>query len=206
MNINAYVCVMLSLLLISCGKTHLRPDELRSYINDESNGLMKIAKVENVSAQVSYHPTDLIVFQQIPTNTHLSQHDVEKSRAQYIPYLYFVLSLSNDGNEAIHALNSEAYGDVLQTLSFSMSQYVSLTTASMDTIPVRDFMLNRTFGMSSSTDLLFAFSREKVINQEWIQFNLNEFGLGIGNQRFRFNMKDIEAIPTIEFPAVAATY
>jgi len=206
MNTNTYMCVMLSLLLISCGKTYLRPDELQSYINDESNGLMKIAKAENVSAQVSYRPTDLIIFQEIHTNAHASQHDVEKSRAQYTPYLYFVLSLSSDGNEAIHVLNSETYGDVLQTLSFGMSQYVSLTTASMDTIPVRDFMLNRTFGMSSSTDLLFAFSREKAFNQEWIQFNLNEFGLGIGNQRFRFNMKDINAIPMIEFPAVAATY
>ncbi len=92
-----------------------------------------------------------------------------------------------------------AYSDLVQTLSFRMSHYVTLTTAPADTIPVGDFMLNRTYGLSQSTDLLFVFNNEKVRGKEWIQFNLNEFGLGTGNQRFRFRTKDIETLPGIDF-------
>ncbi|HEY9006529.1 MAG TPA: hypothetical protein VIM75_10355, partial [Ohtaekwangia sp.] len=62
-----------------------------------------------------------------------------------------------------------------------------------------DFMLNRTYGMSNSTDLLFVFSKEKAKGKDWIQFNLNELGLGIGNQRFRFEMRDLENVPEVTF-------
>ena len=37
--------------------------------------------------------------------------------------------------------------------------------------------------------------KEKAKNQDWIQFNVNEFGLDVGNQRFRFDTKDIEHCP-----------
>lgn len=80
-----------------------------------------------------------------------------------------------------------------------MGNYVTLTTASADTIPVGDFMLNRTYGLSQSTDLLFVFNKEETERAEWVQFNLNEFGLGAGNQRFRFKRKDLEDLPRLNF-------
>jgi hypothetical protein len=79
-----------------------------------------------------------------------------------------------------------------------MNDFVTLTTA-QDTIPVGDFMLNRTYGMSNSTDLLFVFSRDKAKDKDWVQFNLNEFGLGAGNQRFRFRTNDIADAPGVDF-------
>jgi hypothetical protein len=91
------------------------------------------------------------------------------------------------------------YGDLVQTLSFRMGDYVTLTTDANDTIPVSDFVLNRTYGFSNSTDLLFVFDRKKAEEKEWVQFNLNECGLGIGNQHFRFKMDDIKSIPVVTF-------
>jgi hypothetical protein len=59
--------------------------------------------------------------------------------------------------------------------------------------------LNRTYGLSSTTDLLFVFNKKKAAGTDWVQFNLNEFGLGLGNQRFRFSTMDLEETPQINF-------
>jgi hypothetical protein len=122
---------------------------------------------------------------------------VNELRKRYDPYLYFVVSLSKNDREALHQVDRAQYGDLVQTMSFRMPEYVTMTTSDHDTIPVGDFMLNRTYGMSTSTDLLFVFSREKAKDREWVQFNLNEFGLGVGNQRFRFRTEDLKNVPKI---------
>jgi hypothetical protein len=48
---------------------------------------------------------------------------------------------------------------------------------------------------------LFVFDKTKSKECEWVQFNLNEFGLGIGLQQFRFNLVEIEAAPKVRFIA-----
>jgi hypothetical protein len=72
-----------------------------------------------------------------------------------------------------------------------------MTTSASDTIPVADFILNRTYGLSSSTDVLVIFNKEKTIDQQWVQFNLNEFGMNLGNSRMRFKVKDLEGCPKL---------
>ncbi|HEY9047244.1 MAG TPA: hypothetical protein VIN08_15170, partial [Ohtaekwangia sp.] len=142
--------------------------------------------------------TDLWVYQEIGKHK-ATPEQIDTLRKKYSQYLYFILSLSANNKEALHQAASDQYGDLVQTLSFRMNNYVTLTTSVNDSIPVGDFMLNRTYGMSNSTDLLFVFSKEKAKGKDWIQFNLNEFGLGIGNQRFRFEMRDLEKIPEVTF-------
>jgi hypothetical protein len=148
---------------------------------------------------VRYKPTDLWVIQEIE-NENFDSAKLDFLRRKYSGYYYFIVSLSRDNKEALHQVNSRVdYSELVQTMSFRMPQYVTLTTTKQDTIPVGDFMLNRTYGLSASTELLFVFSRTKAKGNSWVQFNLNEFGLGIGNQRFRFKTKDLEALPAINF-------
>ena len=47
--------------------------------------------------------------------------------------------------------------------------------------------------------LLFVFNKEKAKGREWVQFNLNEFGMSIGNQRFRFDRETLDNPPAIDF-------
>jgi hypothetical protein len=74
-----------------------------------------------------------------------------------------------------------------------------LVTSQADTIPVGDYAFQRTYGMGSSNALLFAFPRAEKARPEWIQFDLNEFGLGTGSLRFRFRQQDLEAVPPLKF-------
>lgn len=191
---------MIVFISAACSPGVLTPEELNAYVRDEGNGLRKAAEVNDFRAEVTYRPTDLWVHQEVSNDT-ISQEKVEELRKRYGQYYYFILSLSRNNREALHAAGGgmEHYSSLVQTLSFRMADYVTLTTAVHDTIPVGDFILNRTYGMSSSTDLLFVFSRKDVKDSPWVQFNLNEFGLGIGNQRFRFKTSDLNQAPGIDF-------
>ncbi len=185
-------------LFSGCKPNHVSADRLVSYVADESNGLRKSVISSGTTIEVIYRPTDLLVHQELAGSS-ATPEQIETSREKYSQYLYFILSLSIENKEALHQSAGSQYGDLIQILSFKMNSYVSLTTAASDTIPVADFMLNRTFGMATSTDVLFVFSKEKTQGTDWVQFNLNEFGLGTGNQRLRFAMRDLEDAPQIDF-------
>lgn len=186
------------LVLAACASKTLSPDKLISYIQDEDNGLHQSITVNGVAITVQYRPTDLWVYQDIGYNA-VTNALIDSLRRKYNHYYYFILSLSRNDEEALSAPGvRDQYSDLVQTMSFRMVKYVTLTT-STDSIPVADFMLNRTYGLNTSTDVLFVFSKEKAAGQEWVQFNLNEFGLGTGNQRFRFRRENLEGAPKISF-------
>jgi hypothetical protein len=192
-------CLVFIALLFSCSPGALSPQELQAYVQDEFNGLTQKVEVNGYQLKLTYRPTDLWVHQEVGDNM-VAVGQLDTLRNKYNNYYYFILSLSRNNKEALHQVGSmDQYSELVQTLSFRMPQYTTLTTTASDTIPVGDFMLNRTYGMSTSTDLLFVFSREKALDDEWVQFNLNEFGLGTGNQRFRFKRKQLEEAPIIKF-------
>lgn len=185
------------LAFVSCKPEYLSPKELEAYVTEEDHGCAKLASIGETTIAVTYRPTDLLVYQETGDEA-VDIKKLEELRQKYSRYYYFILSLSHQGKEALHQAGREQYSNLVETLSFRMNEYVTLTTSASDTIPVGDFILNRTFGMSRSTDLLFVFNREKAKGKEWVQFNLNEFGLGAGNQRFRFNTEDLEGLPKVK--------
>lgn len=194
------VLLLLILLLMGCSSpVYLSPEELNKYILDPDNGLIQKSEINGYSIQVYNKPTDLWVEQDI-IGEHPNAADIKALRSKYNHYYYFIVDLSRDNKEALQVNgNMGRFSELVQTLSFRMGSYANMTTAKQDTIPLGDFILNRTFGLSSATSLLFVFNKEKAANVEWVQFNLNEFGLGVGNQRFRFKTKDLEEAPEINF-------
>ena len=185
-------------LFISCSPGSMGPEELTAFVSDGDNGLRKSTNINEIQTDVTYRPTDLLVYQELGS-TEADTASMHKLREKYSSYYYFVISFSRNGKEALHQPGSnDQYSDLVQTMSFQMSKYVNLTTPG-DTIPVADFMLNRTFGMNTSTDILFVFNKEKAKGKPWIQLNIIEFGLGTGNQHFRFDVEDLENVPSIRF-------
>jgi hypothetical protein len=191
---------VLCLFYVGCSPSELTVEDLNAFLRDEENGLHKTAEMNGTQVAVTYKPTDLWVSQELDEGEVLTSSRLDSLRKKYENYYYFIVSLSRNNKEALHQTGDMGeYSELLQTMSFRMSDYVTLTTTSRDTIPVADFMLNRTYGMSSATEILFVFNREKSKGQEWVQFNLNEFGLNVGNQRFRFATKDLEHTPKLKF-------
>lgn len=187
------------LLLGSCKPSTVSSEkELIKFVQDEDNGLKKKVTAGELEITLTYRPTDLLVAQEVgdaPT-----AEKIATARKKYSSHYYFILSLSKGGREALHQTdNFEQYSELVQKLSFRLPEFANMTTAAQDTIPVADFILNRTYGLASSTDLLVVFNKEKASGKEWVQFNLNEFGMNTGNARQRFLVRDLEGCPTISF-------
>jgi len=177
---------------------YLTAEELSQYISDPDHGLVQHAEANGYVMDVTYKPTDLLVQQEIGDQA--DEQNIKAARDKYSKYYYFILSLSKNNQEALHQSNNfNQYSELTQTLSFRMNSFVNLTTSASDTISTSDFALDRTYGLSRSTSILFVFKKEKITDQSWVQFNLNEFGMGVGNQRFRFATKDLNGAPKIKF-------
>jgi hypothetical protein len=190
-----------SAIIASCGVTDFdSPQALQDYVFDPDNGLSQEANVDQYRVTVTYKPTDLLVSQHID-DENVDAVQIEKLRARYSRSYYFILSLSRDSREVLQPVDggSTNFSAMVETLSFRMGEYVALVTSSRDTIPVQDFVLDRTYGMSKSTDLLFVFDKAAAKDSDWIQFNLDEFGLGLGNHRFRFSKEKLDEVPQLTF-------
>jgi len=189
---------LISLTVAGCSPPeYLTTEGLTKYISDPDHGLVQHAEVNGYSMDVTYKPTDLLVQQEVGDQA--AEQMIKVARDKYSKYYYFILSLSKNSKEALHQVGTDQYSELVQTMSFRMGGYVNLTTSSRDTIPTTDFVMDRTYGLSSATSLLFVFNGEKAKDKDWVQFNLNEFGLGVGNQRFRFRTKDLNEAPGIKF-------
>lgn len=197
------VIVYCAIILLSCSEKEISHAALIEYVQDESNGLIKKNEVNGIVTEVTYKPTDMWVQLEVGDEPVRSEV-LDSLRNHYGKYYYFILNLSKNNKEALHSApgSSGEYSDLVQTLSFRMSEFVTLTTEKQDTIPVGDFILDRTYGLSSSTAVLFVFANDEAKKTDWIQFNLNEFGLGTGNQRFRFKTEELENIPMIHFTLI----
>jgi hypothetical protein len=191
--------LLISLTVAGCSPPeYLTAEELTKYISDPDHGLVQHTEANGYSMDVTYKPTDLLVLQE--AGNRADDLKITALRDKYSKYCYFILSLSKNNQEALHQSNNfNQYSELTQTLSFRMNNFVNLTTSAADTIPTSDFALDRTYGLSRSTSVLFVFKREKITGKPWVQFNLNEFGMGVGNQRFRFATRDLEDAPKIKF-------
>lgn len=191
---------LLLFILTSCSPSNLTEQELFSYVQNEDNGLLKTKEQNGYKITVYYKPTDLVINQYAEKGA-IEQATLDTLKKQYKNYAYFILSLQKDKSNALYNMNEGfgAFSETLQTLAFRMDHYVHLTTASKDTIPVADFVYPRLYGASPSTDILFVFNNKQFSNTEWVQFNLKEFGLGVGRKNFRFNTQDLQNTPALKF-------
>jgi len=183
---------------LSCTPEYLNKQALNGYLQEESNGLSLLKDYGNLKLKVTYHPTDLLIEQELGNN--YDEEKIKSLREKYEPYAYFMVNMESNGRDALYGSSAgqSDFSDKLQTLSFRMGEYVNVTTSAQDTIPVADYAFPRTFGLAKSTNLLFVFNREEMKGKEWISFNLNEFGLKSGDQRFRFKVADLENIPKLK--------
>lgn len=200
--LNYLVVTGLFFTILGCGTPeYLSEDDLKAFVLDKDNGLSKEHELKGMKSVVTYRPSDLLVVQETRGETIVDSVELTRLKIKYKNYYYFFLSLSKNSEEAEYQQGS-GYGqfsELIQTMAFRMDQYVNMTTNERDTIPVGDYIYPRTFGMSNASTLMFAFNKEKAIGKEWVQFNMKEFGLGVGNQNFRFRVEDLENAPKIKF-------
>jgi hypothetical protein len=196
------LCSACFVLICSCSNpAYLSQEDLSQYLST-SHKLSNAIVSNDVTIKVTYKPTDLLVAQELGMNKNPTEKEIRDARNKYNSHYYFAVSFSKSGREILSASTGGVnnFSDLLQRISFRMAEVVNLTTSNRDTIPVADYVYNRSFGMGHSTDLLFVFDKSKTKNSESIQINLDEFGLGTGKQSIRFNVSDLQSAPKIFKP------
>lgn len=197
-----WVTLLVIGVLYGCGSPeYLEEKELSTYISNENHGLSKSVLVNDIQVKVTYRPTDMIVAQELGSLSNTSQDRIDELRKRYQDHYYFIVSLSKAGKEILSTAQADpaSFSELLQIISFRMGEKVNLTTAN-DTIAVSDYIYNRTFGMGGTTDILFVFDKSEIKEQQFFQFNIEEFGLGIKRQVFHFDVDDLEGAPKIFRP------
>ena len=174
-------------------------EELAAYAADEERGLVQKQQIGSLSVSLSYRPSDLMMVQHLQ-GQQLGQEEVEKLQQHYQQYLYFILSISQSGSDALYGQGMQSYSDNLQRLAFQMPAYTYLTVA-QDTVALADFNFPRLYGKTGSTQLLLAYEKEKIQQAEEFRVHLKELGLGTGNLQFSYKRKDIEKVPQLELKA-----
>jgi len=199
------LCLLLVLGLAGCTPTELNEQDLTAYITDQSNGVSQQQQASGFNVTVTYRPTDLLVAQHLGKKAY-TQAMVDSLRGHYSQYYYFIIGLSKDNKEALYQMEQgfEAFSDMVRTLAFRMDQYTYLTLPEADTIPTADFIFPRTYGSGTATNIMVVFNRKKVASANWVDVNLQEFGLQTGHLKFRFETGDINSVPRLIFtPATA---
>ncbi|TRX59607.1 hypothetical protein FNH22_10705 [Fulvivirga sp. M361] len=192
------------MLLLACTPEYLSEEALKAWII-EQEALTKSRAYKGFTTQVTYRPTDLLIAQELGGEEASSTEELQRLENKYSEYYYFILALSRGDKEALYQAEGgyEQFSDLVQTLSFRMGQYLNMTTSGQDTIEVADYVFPRTYGMGGATNLMFVFNKENAWDDDWIQLNLKEFGMGLGNQTFRFKRKDLEDVPRIKFKVLS---
>jgi hypothetical protein len=194
-NLATTIIVVAGSVLTSCEPRQVPVAALNRYIENEDNGLCHVQEWQHIRLSLTYHPTDLLVYRSLSSRP-ASGPTVDSLRRKFAGYHYFLLSLSHDNKELLQpGALGDAYSDLLQTLAFRMGQYVRLSTP-RDTLSLADCRLDPTLGMAMSTQVMFAFEKEKMPTPS-LQFTLDEFGLGIGPQHFKVLTEDLEKIRAV---------
>jgi len=190
------LCAALQVVACSGYEEYVSEDELVAYIQDEANGLRQVKRANQLDIQVSYRPNQLLILQEAgpyPDSLQLSMaHQIFDKNC------YFTVDLTVEGKNALYQMGSNgSFSELLNTLSFGMSDKVLLTTSNQDTLAIQDYLFNRTYGVGASS-LLFAFEAFDPTQVKWIDFHFSEFGMHSGNQVFRFQGSNIAQIPKLK--------
>ncbi|MCU0354191.1 MAG: hypothetical protein MUD08_10710 [Cytophagales bacterium] len=173
-------------------------EQLARYVSNPENGLVQTQQASGLQVSVCYRPSDLLVAQEIGYTDKPADAAAMKVLRQKYDNLYFTLTLSRDGREALNPADGAGeFSDLLQVLSFRMGDYVELM-ADNETVPVADYFFERTYGMGAGNTLLFVFSKQKLpAKYNRLTFRLKEFGMGAGNLEFAFRSEDIKDAPVL---------
>lgn len=158
-------------------------EQLRAYINDESNGLKKV-----------YTDKDGLLFETYLIRKELMEPaNVKEGASTNDSLVYFMLSFSRNGRELLGQGNDFAtYATLINNLSFNPAAYCQLLVNEKDTLKLNNSNFVNTFGTASANNLLLVFKITKPVADYTLLFE--DIGFGTGNQKFLFRKKDIQRL------------
>lgn len=192
-----FLLLSLTSLIISiqsCNPKIKNKVDLLIYINNHKNGLMDTLKKSDVTAKVKWQPWQLIA-NRLST---VKNKQIVNSE-MFSENLYFILSFSSKNKEVIRQLPFDKYSEMVQVLSFRMSKFISAKPDEGISVAPAECLFQQTYGMTDANMLLIIFNKRDLIGCKDLTISIKEFGLGIGNLKFRLNADKIEKISQSDY-------
>lgn len=191
------IIILLVSLFSSCRHNYSK-ERLANYITNPNKGLVQEKVINGTIIRLTYKPSDLMAMQEIKAIETTSRAKIKEIQRSYSQQYYFQLSISLQGQEILHsAADREWFSFMVNKLSFGMNEYVSLVNVELDTLKLLTYNYPRMYGMSTSTDMLFVFERNKQEPNDILTFKLEDFGIFTGDVKFKIKVKDINRVPQL---------
>lgn len=191
----------LIVLLLSYCRFSVSEEELKKYILDPENGLIKEKTSGSQKITLQYRPADLVVVQELRSKENYTCEDVQVLRENHSKYVYFILTMSDNNSEIItrNIGDRNLFSQSVNRLSFGLQEEIRMITSAKDTVPLADFIYPRMYGTSGNTQLMLVFLSEKIKNSEWVDIEIGDLGLGLGMNKFRFESDKLKGVPELSF-------
>lgn len=174
-----------------------------TFLTEGNNGYLQKKTINGIDFKLLYKPTDLLVEQELDQN--YSSKDIDSLRANYKNHVYFNLSMSKNNEELLSDLSSNRgeFGEMVNTLSFGLTEKIKLITSQKDTIRMLDYSYPRMYGLSKATSLILVFPVVRELNEsESVDLVLADIGYGTGEVKFSFDTSTIRKQPQLNFSPI----
>lgn len=192
-------CLLVFAAVVSCEeRACVSPSALKVYLNDPENGLMQRSQGDGTRITLRYRPSELVIAQEVKSMNYTPEK-IDSIRKKYENIHYFIMELSRNGRqiESDYAINPPKLQSVIQHLSYGIGSDIMLVTEQRDTVFVLDHVYERTYGATHISKLLLAFEHRMVEKDGTWSILFNDQLLGLGYQRFEFDVEDIKNIPCV---------
>lgn len=194
------------LMACSCSNSPtLEPDELKSWVMNPDNGMLKEKEIYPFRLSLLYKPAAYVVLHELKASpgTEEFQHLIKEQSAYY----HFTLRIdSKDRKEEFLKTgikNNGEYYERLQYFTGLIQKDVSIVIGN-DTLPCVFAHLERLYHMASYGDLHLVFPVSKKDNKNSnnmvgsLSFVYEDYILGVGPLKFTYDTETINRIPQIK--------
>lgn len=194
-----FVLLTIHVVAIACNhRRQVTREELKSFLDNEENGLYKQSASNGILLEMQFYPADLIVAQEIDGVDHRPAK-VDSMRNKLRAVLYFRFSLSRDEQEVINAFagDEDHFARSVAYLSDKISEDIRLIHGS-DTVRTSGVMYLRGYGITRASVLLLAFKKD-INRKDPVTIIFNDSFFNTGLTQFTFKSHDINSIPKLIF-------
>jgi hypothetical protein len=194
----SYLVIIYFLITMFACSQDKKYTSLVDKMNNPESEICEQKKIRDVIVKLSYKPHGIMVHQFLGSNNEFKKSSYKEYYQQVKDKHYFKLSISKNNTDLLsHQANSENFSQLVNTILFSVPDYIIAHTESRDTLDLLDFHTARYYGASNSTDVLLVFEKETTNANELI-IKINDFGHNTGNLKFRFSTNKLKKYNNIK--------
>ena len=197
--LQAILLIGMVMALLNCKKS-LSLVEYNAYLSNSDNGLTHTLKNNSISVTCTYHPTSLLVMQDLagrPATIFLR----DSLARFYTSKTYLVLTLSHQGSEIENEFisNPIAYQQWLSYLNTGIATDSFISTNSNNLVAATNSIYIQRFGTSGHSKVLLVFDNHQLDIDKGFYFTLRGYRMGSGIIQFHFTGHDLAALPKLKF-------